>query len=130
MGGVWVLPEQSKAIDLIIVGRIEKSDGLDVKLKIGVWDIAGKQWINKTYESNIAKSSYSKRRDLSQDPYQNIFNKIIQDEFEQERIKAEEESEKKENAESRSNRKWMFADWSRKRATTIMQSQHHKIGGI
>ena len=27
-GGVWVLPERSKAIDLIVVGRIEKSDGL------------------------------------------------------------------------------------------------------
>ena len=78
-GGVWVLPERSKAIDLIIVGRIEKSDGLDVELKIGVWDIVGAQWINKTYKSNIAKSSYSKRRDLTQDPYQNIFNKIAND---------------------------------------------------
>ena len=78
-GGVWVLPERSKAIDLIIVGRIEKSDGLDVELKIGVWDVVGSQWINKTYESNIAKSSYSKRRDLTQDPYQNIFNKIAND---------------------------------------------------
>ena len=78
-GGVWVLPERSKAIDLIIVGRIEKSDGLDVELKIGVWDIVGAQWVNKTYKSNIAKSSYSKRRDLTQDPYQNIFNKIAND---------------------------------------------------
>ena len=33
---VWVLRE-IKAIDLIVVGRIEKSDGLDVELKIGVW---------------------------------------------------------------------------------------------
>ncbi len=78
-GGVWVLPERSKAIDLIVVGRIEKSDGLDVELKIGVWDIVGAQWVNKTYKSNIAKSSYSKRRDLTQDPYQNIFNKIAND---------------------------------------------------
>ena len=90
-GGVWVLPEQSKAIDLIIVGRIEKSDGLDVKLKIGVWDIAGKQWINKTYESNIAKSSYSKRRDLSQDPYQNIFNKIANELLEIKKSKTRDE---------------------------------------
>ena len=78
-GGVWVLPERSKAIDLIVVGRIEKSDGLDVELKIGVWDIVGTQWVNKTYKSNIAKSSYSKRRDITQDPYQNIFNKIAND---------------------------------------------------
>ena len=90
-GGVWVLPEQSKAIDLIIVGRIEKSDGLDVKLKIGVWDIAGKQWVNKTYESNIAKSSYSKRRDLSQDPYQNIFNKIANELLEIKKSKTRDE---------------------------------------
>ena len=90
-GGVWVLPEQSKAIDLIIVGRIEKSDGLDVELKIGVWDIAGKQWINKTYESNIAKSSYSKRRDLSQDPYQNIFNKIANELLEIKKSKTRDE---------------------------------------
>ena len=78
-GGVWVLPERSKAIDLIVVGRIEKSDGLDVELKIGVWDIIGTQWVNKTYKSNIAKSSYSKRRDITEDPYQNIFNKIAND---------------------------------------------------
>ena len=90
-GGVWVLPERSKAIDLIIVGRIEKSDGLDVKLKIGVWDIAGKQWVNKTYESNIAKSSYSKRRDLSQDPYQNIFNKIANELLEIKKSKTRDE---------------------------------------
>ena len=75
-GGVWLLPERSKAIDLIIVGRIEKSDGLNVELRIGVWDIAGNEWINKVFESNIAGSSYSKRRDFAQDPYQNIFNKI------------------------------------------------------
>ena len=76
---MWVLPERSKAIDLIVVGRIEKSDCLDVELKIGVWDIVGTQWVNKTYKSNIAKSSYSKRRDITQDPYQNIFNKIAND---------------------------------------------------
>ena len=89
--GVWVLPERSKAIDLIIVGRIEKSDGLDVELKIGVWDIVGAQWINKTYKSNIAGSSYSKRRDLTQDPYQNIFNKIANDLLQIKQAKARED---------------------------------------
>ena len=90
-GGVWVLPERSKAIDLIVVGRIEKSDGLDVELKIGVWDIVGTQWVNKTYKSNIAKSSYSKRRDITQDPYQNIFNKIANDLLQIKQSKARDE---------------------------------------
>ena len=78
-GGVWVLPEKSEAIDLIISGRIEVSNGLDVSIRIGAWDITGKEWVNKVYSSTIAQSSYSKRRDLSQDPYQNIYNKIAND---------------------------------------------------
>ncbi len=78
-GGVWVLPEISEAIDLIVTGRIERSDGLDVSIRIGVWDITGKEWINKVYSSTIAQSSYSKRRDLTQDPYQNVYNKIAND---------------------------------------------------
>ncbi|MBI11585.1 MAG: hypothetical protein CL934_01145 [Deltaproteobacteria bacterium] len=78
-GGVWVLPEKSEAIDLIISGRIEVSNGLDVSIRIGAWDITGKEWINKVYSSTIAQSSYSKRRDLTQDPYQNIYNKIAND---------------------------------------------------
>jgi hypothetical protein len=93
-GGVWLLPEQSKAIDLIIVGRIEKSDGLNAELRIGVWDIAGNEWINKVFESNIARSSYSKRRDLAQDPYQNIFNKIANEILEIKKSKSIDELSK------------------------------------
>ena len=78
-GGIWVLPEKSEAIDLIISGRIEVSNGLDVSIRIGAWDITGKEWVNKVYSSTIAQSSYSKRRDLTQDPYQNIYNKIAND---------------------------------------------------
>jgi len=78
-GGVWVLPEISEAIDLIVTGRIEVSDGLDVSIRVGVWDITGKEWVNKVYSSSIAQSSYSKRRDLTQDPYQNVYNKIAND---------------------------------------------------
>jgi len=78
-GGVWILPDISKATDLIISGRIEASDGLNISIWIGVWDIAGKEWINKVYSSEIAQSSYSKRRDINLDPYQNVYNKIAND---------------------------------------------------
>ena len=46
-GGVWVLPDNTKAMDLNVSGRIIKSDGYDVSMQIGVWDITGKQWIDK-----------------------------------------------------------------------------------
>ena len=73
------IPEISEAIDLIVTGRIEVSDGLDISIRVGVWDITGKEWVNKVYSSTIAQSSYSKRRDLTQDPYQNVYNKIAND---------------------------------------------------
>ena len=78
-GGIWVLPDTTKSTDLIIAGRIDKSDGYDVTMRIGAWDISGKQWIDKSYSARIARSSYSKTRDLTQDPYQSVFNQIAND---------------------------------------------------
>ncbi len=78
-GGVWVLPEKSEAMDLIVSGRVEISNGLKVAVRIGVWDITGREWINKVYETNISQSAYSKRRDHTQDPYQSLYNKISND---------------------------------------------------
>ena len=78
-GGIWVLPDSTKSTDLVITGRIDKSDGYDVKMRVGAWDISGKQWIDKSYSARIAGSAYSKTRDLTQDPYQSIFNQIAND---------------------------------------------------
>ena len=78
-GGIWVLPDSTKSTDLVITGRIDKSDGYDVTIWVGAWDISGKQWINKPYSARIAGSAYSKTRDLTQDPYQSVFNQIAND---------------------------------------------------
>ena len=78
-GGVWVLPEESKAMDLIVSGRIEVSNGLKVRVRVGAWDMTGKEWFNKVYETTVAKSAYNQRRDFTQDPYQSFYNKIAND---------------------------------------------------
>jgi len=78
-GSVWVLPERSEAVDLLISGRVDHSDGLEVELRIGAWDSTGREWINKTYKTRIPEKAYSKYRDLNQDPYQNIYNEIAND---------------------------------------------------
>ena len=75
-GGVWVLPETSEAMDLIVTGRIDTSNGLKVSVRIGAWDITGKEWMNKVIETTVPRSAYSKQRDYTQDPYQNLYNKI------------------------------------------------------
>jgi hypothetical protein len=78
-GSVWVLPERSDAVDLLVWGRVDRSDGLDVKLRIGAWDSTGREWLNKSYETRVPEKAYSTYRDLSEDPYQNIYNEIAND---------------------------------------------------
>ncbi len=78
-GSVWVLPEPSEAVDVLVWGRVDHSDGLEVKLRIGAWDATGKEWLNKSYRTRIPEKAYSKYRDLTQDPYQNIYNEIAND---------------------------------------------------
>ena len=78
-GSVWVLPEHSDAVDILIWGRIDHSDGLEVKLSVGAWDATGKEWLNKKYKDRIPQKAYSKYRDLTVDPYQDLYNEIAND---------------------------------------------------
>lgn len=78
-GAVWVLPQRNDAVDLLVWGRVDHSDGLTVKLRIGAWDATGKEWLNKTYDTRIPEKAYSQYRDMTRDPYQNIYNEIAND---------------------------------------------------
>jgi hypothetical protein len=78
-GSVWVLPEKSDSVDLLVWGRIDQSDGLDVEVRAGAWDATGREWLNKTYRMRVPEKAYSKYRDPGQDPYQNVYNEIAND---------------------------------------------------
>jgi hypothetical protein len=78
-GSVWVLPEKSDSVDVLVWGRIDRSDGLVVELRVGAWDATGREWLNKTYEARVPEKAYSKYRDQAQDPYQAIYNQIAND---------------------------------------------------
>ncbi len=78
-GSVWVIPERSDAVDLLVWGRVDHSDGLEFKLRVGAWDATGKEWLNKKYDTEVPEKAYAKFRDLSQDPYQNVYNEIAND---------------------------------------------------
>jgi hypothetical protein len=78
-GSVWVLPEKSDSVDLLVWGRIDRSDGLDVEVRAGAWDATGREWLNKSYKTRVPEKAYSRYRDQGQDPYQNIYNKIAND---------------------------------------------------
>jgi hypothetical protein len=78
-GSVWVLPEKSESVDVLVWGRIDHSDGLVAELRVGAWDATGREWLNKTYETRVPEKAYSRYRDQGQDPYQNIYNEVAND---------------------------------------------------
>jgi len=78
-GSVWVVPERSDAVDVTVLGRIDKSDGLDAVLRVGAWDATGREWLNKKYSTTFPEKAYSKYREAGQDPYQSLYNDIAND---------------------------------------------------
>jgi hypothetical protein len=78
-GAVRVIPSRSAFTDVIISGKIEKSDGEFITLNITVDDARGQHWYNRSYETQTGISSYSENRDRREDPYQKVFNDIAND---------------------------------------------------
>ena len=78
-GAVRVLPSSEAFSDILINGRIKKSDGEFVEVEVAVSDTSGQHWFTRTYKTQTGISSYSERRDRRLDPYQKIFNDIAND---------------------------------------------------
>jgi len=78
-GAVRVIPSRNAYTDIIVSGKIEKSDGEFIEIGISVSDARGRHWFSKTYATQTGMSSYSENRDRRQDPYQKVFNDVAND---------------------------------------------------
>jgi len=78
-GAVRVIPSRNAYTDVIIGGRIVRSDGEYVTLKISVEDASGRRWYERSYSTQTGISSFSENRDRRLDPYQKVFNDIAND---------------------------------------------------
>ena len=78
-GAVRVIPSAKAFTDIIVGGKILRSDGEHVELELSAWDAAGRHWFSKEYKAETGLTSYSKRRDRRRDPYQKAFNDFAND---------------------------------------------------
>ena len=78
-GAVRVIPSRNAYTDIVVSGKIEKSDGEFIEIDISVADARGRHWFSKTYATQTGMSSYSENRDRRQDPYQKVFNDVAND---------------------------------------------------
>jgi hypothetical protein len=80
-GAVRVTPEKTASGDLYVLGKIDESNGKDVKIGLYVVDISGKEWLDDTFKHEVQESFYKNYRSSGQDPYAPLFkkaaNKII-----------------------------------------------------
>ena len=72
-GAVRVTPDETASGDLYVLGKIEESDGEDVKFELNVVDISGKEWLDKTFKHEVQESFYNNNRNSGKDPYDPIF---------------------------------------------------------
>lgn len=71
-GAVRVTPDETASGDLYVLGKIMESDGQDVKFRLNVVDISGKEWLDDTFKYEVQESFYKNSRN-SGDPYDPVF---------------------------------------------------------
>lgn len=78
-GAVRVVPDESQFTDLLVTGKILRSDGLWLRLAIDVKDAVGRQWLSKVYEQKVPPDSYDPMMLRLGDPFQQVYDTIAND---------------------------------------------------
>jgi hypothetical protein len=82
-GTVRVLPGETESADLLIKGRIIKSTGETLEVRIEARDATGRVWLDKTYEAEATSASYSSLEMGEKDAFQDLYNRVANDLAEQ-----------------------------------------------
>ena len=77
-GAVRVVPNQSATGDLYILGKIEESNGEDVKIHIKAVGIDGKTWLSQTFKHRVKEAFFHNIRNQDKSPYEPAFEEAAQ----------------------------------------------------
>ncbi len=78
-GAVRVIPRDTNAVDVIVHGRIEESNGERLRLHVNVVDATGRTWIDADYETLASKYAYEEAPDDSHDAFQSLYRTVAND---------------------------------------------------
>jgi len=78
-GAVRVVPGGVAWAGLNVVGKIEKSNGKDLKIRIKAWDATGREWLDEDYRGRARLLSYASETVDGLDPFQSLYNEIAND---------------------------------------------------
>jgi hypothetical protein len=92
-GVVRVIPDKRSQMNLWIDGKILKSNGAELQLKIKATDASNRVWLDKTYTEKASKYAYdSSLKNSGDDPFQGLYNQIANDllKFRQDSLQADD----------------------------------------
>jgi hypothetical protein len=78
-GAVRVIPRPTHAVDVVVSGRILRSNGESLEVAVTVTDATGKIWFSKRYEELASKYAYDNSVPSSIDPFQSIYKDLAND---------------------------------------------------
>ncbi len=78
-GDIHVMPTTDATGDLYVIGGITQSNGEDLEIEVEVVDIAGNQWMKRSYEHRVREYFWDDLRNKGRDPYQTVFKQVAED---------------------------------------------------
>jgi len=78
-GVVRVLPDRSKAVDLLVSGKILSSDGELLQVHIQAQDNTGRVWLEKEYSQRASRFAYTEANTKGIEPFQDLYDTISND---------------------------------------------------
>ena len=79
-GAVRVVPGGAGWAELLVTGKILKSNGKDLELELEARDAAGRVWVDRRYAQTADTTAYAKDRPLDgHDPFQALYNRFAND---------------------------------------------------
>ncbi len=78
-GAVRVVSVPNRVTDLMVESKILHSDGEELRLQVVAIDSRGKLWLDKEYQGNASRYAYIKSSRVYRDPFQSVYNSIVND---------------------------------------------------
>ena len=78
-GAVSLLPRRDPSAELDIIGSLDVSDGVELKLRLKAVDATGRVWLDQAYYEVATDLSYATDPDYLEDPFQSLFNQMAND---------------------------------------------------
>lgn len=75
-GAVRVVSAPHAGDELLVVGRIRKSNGEEMRLGVSVFDATGREWFSQSFRCAVTEEQHDEAETRNAEVFQNIYNRI------------------------------------------------------